>query len=78
MWAQIKKKWVRKKGQIWINQHEKEVNADKYVNNLIEQGYMKHYEKYEHSQQKLQSNLVELLARKEKVVQYYLHSLLFE
>ena len=78
MWAQIKKKWVRKKGQIWINQHEKEVNADKYVNNLIEQGYMKYYEKYEHSQQKLQSNLVDLLARKEKVVQYYLHSLLFE
>jgi len=54
------------------------VNADKYVNNLIEQGYMKHYEKYEHSQQKLQSNLVELLARKEKVEQYYLHSLLFK
>lgn len=43
MWSQIKKKWVRKQGEIWINEQQKEVNAEKYVKNLIEQGYNKHY-----------------------------------
>lgn len=56
MWQQIKKKWIRKEGNIWINDSQKEVNAEKYVNTLIEQNYGKYYEKYEISQQRLQTN----------------------
>lgn len=35
MWAQIKKKWVKKDANVWINDTQKEINAEKYVNNLI-------------------------------------------
>lgn len=43
MWEQIKKKWIRKDAVIWINDNQKEINGQKYVNNLIEQNYMKHF-----------------------------------
>lgn len=43
MWEQIKKKWIRKDAVIWINDNQKEINGYKYVNNLIEQNYMKHF-----------------------------------
>lgn len=38
---------------MWINEQQKEVNVEKYVNNLIEQTYNKHYESLEESQRRL-------------------------
>lgn len=46
IWAQIRKKWVKKEGAVWINEGQKEVNAEKYVDFLIEQTYMKEYERF--------------------------------
>lgn len=46
MWAQIKKKWVHKQGNIWINDQDKQINAQTYINRLVEQGYEKHYERF--------------------------------
>ena len=56
MMAQIKKKWVKKSGQIWINEQQKEVNAQQYVSKIIEQSYMKKYEEFEVSQKKLKDS----------------------
>ena len=54
MMTQIKKKWVHKKGAIWINEQDKEVNVENYINRLVEQGYEKYYDKFESSQRRLQ------------------------
>ena len=41
--SQIKKKWVRRRDNIWINDQQKEVDADKYIAKVLEQTYLKHY-----------------------------------
>ena len=35
MMTQIKKKWIQKKGLIWINEQDKEINVENYINRLI-------------------------------------------
>ena len=76
MWEQIKKKWVKKQGNIWINDQQKEINADKYVNSLIEQTYNKHYEKYEESQKRLSHNETVLRTKLEALKKAYLYSII--
>lgn len=78
MWEQVRRKWVRKQGDLWINQQQKEINAVRYIDNLIEQYYNKHFQTFQRSQTSLVAGEAALSRQMSGVARSYLGSILFD